>query len=280
MQARIYTSLMAGVSDDHALSFTLPVVDLISREINYPINFEIAKGETAKELFEFGQAMDRGDFHLSIVWGLEYGWLRDRFPRLKPMAVTRHQTDSLRSQLMVHPDRDADDLAALKNSRLATYRRVPLMDRIYLATQVEKTGETVESYFREIREFDTAKEAIWAVRDHQFDCVIVNTMLYNRHIANRPMLKMRAVVLSEPFPQAVLIGRPDRVDALRAGLWRATQQSLERINESPEGRQGLEFWRQERFIVPAPAQFEPLVAERVAEYPFTVLAKLERAGRP
>jgi ABC-type phosphate/phosphonate transport system substrate-binding protein len=271
---------MAGVSDKHAIGFTLPVVNLISREIDYPISFKIAHGESAKDLFQFGEQMDSGKVHLAIIWGLEYGWLRERFPRLRPMAVTRHQTESLQSQLMVHPENAANELADLRGAKLATYRRVPLMDRVYLMTEVEKMGQTVPKYFGKITKYPTARDAIWAVLDKKADCVVVNRMVYGRHIANRPKLKMRDILLSAPFPQAVLVGRPDRVDGLRSGLWRATEESLHRINDSPEGRQGLEFWRQERFISPKEDNFEKMVNERVAEYPVTVLKRLVPIARP
>jgi hypothetical protein len=280
MQVRIYSSLMAGVSDHHALAFTRPVVDLISRELDYPLYFDIAKGETAEELFRFGQQIEDGKIHVGIVWGLEFGWLRARFPRFKPMAVTRHQTDSLRSQLMVHPERGVGDLAGLQGARLATYRRIPLMDRLYLVKLVEKSGDTPATYFGQITKYQTAKDAIRALHAGQADCVMINTMVYHRHIANRPKLKMKGVVVSAPFPQAVLMGRPERVNALRAGLWRETQDCLQRVEDTPEGRQGLDFWRQERFILPDEDNFDQLVRERLSEYPITVLAQVGQDAPP
>ena len=88
---------------------------------------------------------------------------------------------------MVRPDSKADGLDGLKNTRLATYRRTPLMDRVYLNTLLEANGQQLDTYFRQIKQFDTAKDAIRAVLNHEFDCVMINTMVYNRHIANRPM---------------------------------------------------------------------------------------------
>jgi ABC-type phosphate/phosphonate transport system substrate-binding protein len=280
LQVRIYSSLLAGVSDKHALAFTRPVVDLISRDLDYPLYFDIAKGETAEDLFRFGQQIEDGEVHVGIVWGLEYGWLQERFPRFKPMAVTRHRTDSLRSQLMVHPDNEVTDIAGLKGKQLATYRRIPLMDRMYLTELIAGSGHTLKTYFGKITEYPTAKDAIIAVHNDKADCVMINTMVYHRHIANRPKLKMKEVALSDPFPQAVLMGRPDRVDALRAGLWPALQECLERVDDTPEGRQGLDFWRQENFILPDEKEFGRLVRDRVSEYPITALERVVLGGRP
>jgi ABC-type phosphate/phosphonate transport system substrate-binding protein len=271
---------MAGVSDKHALAFTRPVVDLIARDLDYPLYFDIAPGQTADDLFRLGQQIEDGKIHIAIVWGLEYGWLRERFPRFRPMAVTRHETDSLRSQLMVRPGEGVGDFAGLQGKRLATYRRTPLMDRMYLDRLVESNGKTLATYFSKIIPFPTAKDAICAVLNDKADCVMINTMVYQRHIANRPKLKTQEVVISPPFPQAVLMGRPDRVDGLRDGLWLQLQQCLQRVDDTPEGRQGLDFWKQESFILPAEDNFEQLVRQRLAEYPVTVMKSLGPVERP
>ena len=84
--------------------------------------------------------------------------------------------------------------------------------------------------------------------------------------------------LPPPEP-AVLVGRPERLNALRPGLWLETRDCLQRVEDTPEGRQGLDFWRQERFILPEEENFERLVRERISEYPITALAKVARGRR-
>jgi ABC-type phosphate/phosphonate transport system substrate-binding protein len=279
LQVRIYASLMAGISDHHARAFTRPIIDLVSREMQYPMQFDIAEGATAEDLWEFGQQIEDGEIHVGIIWGVEYGWLRKRFPRIKPMVVTRHSTSHLKSQLMVHPDSEATDLAGVRGQRLATYSRMPLMDELFLSKAVEDGGGTWRQFFPEVVEHKTAIDAILAVRGREADCVMVNTTLYQRHIANRPKLELKAVALSAPFPQAVLVGRPERVNALRPGLWLETRDCLRDVEDTPEGRQSLDFWRQERFILPGADNFEQLVQARIAQYPVTALAKVARDRR-
>jgi ABC-type phosphate/phosphonate transport system substrate-binding protein len=279
MQVRIYASLMAGISDHHARAFTQPVIDLVSRELRYPLHFDIADGETAEDLWKFGQQIEEGEIHVGIIWGVEYGWLRRRFPRIKPMVVTRHSATHLKSQLMVHPNSKATKLAEVKGQRLATYRRMPLMDELFLSKAVEDLQNPLRAFFPAIVEHQTAIDAIRAVHTSKADCVMVNTTLYQRHIANRPKLDMKVVAISAPFPQAVLVGRPDRVNALRPGLWLQTRDCLQEVEDTPEGRQGLDFWRQERFILPEEDDFEQLVRARIAQYPVTALAKVVRDRR-
>ena len=279
MQVRIYASLMAGISDHHARAFTRPIIDLVAREIEYPLNFDIAQGATPEDLWNFGQQIEDGKIHVGIVWGVEYGWLRKRFPRMKPMVVTRHATAHLKSQLMVHPDSKATDLAGVRGQRLATYQRMPLMDELFLSKTVEDRGVRLPQFFATIKQHKTALDAICAVHSGEADCVMINTTLYQRHIANRPKLELRAVALSDPFPQAVLVGRPERVNALRPGLWLETRECLQDVEDTPEGRQGLDFWRQERFILPEADNFEQLVRARIAQYPVTALAQVAQDRR-
>jgi ABC-type phosphate/phosphonate transport system substrate-binding protein len=195
------------------------------------------------------------------------------------MVVTRHSTSHLKSQLMVHPDSKATDLAGVRGQRLATYQRMPLMDELFLSKAVADRGSTLRAYFPTIVEYKTALEAILAVHGGDADCVMVNTTLYQRHMANRPKLEMKVVALSAPFPQAVLVGRPERVNAMRPGLWQETRACLQDVEDTPEGKQGLDFWRQERFILPEADNFEQLVRARIEEYPVTALERVARDRR-
>jgi ABC-type phosphate/phosphonate transport system substrate-binding protein len=258
----------------------VPLATLISREIKYPISFNLVRGESADDLFELGKQIDEGAVHIAIVWGMEYGWLRQRYPRIEPMAVTRHHTESLRSQLMVHPDCALVGFEDLEGAKLATYKRMPLMDQAYLCRLAKNQEKAVRSYFSKIIQCPTARDAIVAVREQQADCVMINTMVYNRHIADRPELKLRDAALSPPFPQTVLVGRPDRIDSLRPGLWKDAQDCLETVHRTAEGRQCMLFWRQERFIRPDADQFEQLVRMRVGQFPITGLKPLEPTDPP
>ena len=44
LKVHLYSSLVVGVSDKHALAFTQPLIDLLQEQVQYPLEFGLAKG--------------------------------------------------------------------------------------------------------------------------------------------------------------------------------------------------------------------------------------------
>lgn len=256
------------------------MIDLLARQIHHPVNFDLVKGETAQDLYDFGKAIHGGTCHIAVIWGLEYGWLRRRFPQIEPMLVTMQPEQAFRSQIMVRQGFAADDFSDLKGTRLGTYRRMPLMDRFFLRRLTQQQGQTLDAFFGQVKEYPTAEAAVLALHNKQADSIALNIPVYSRHIANRPKLQMRSVAVSGPFPEPVLVGRPDLVNALRPGLWAEARGKLEQIHQTAEGRQCLDFWREEQFVRPSETAFERMLRERLDEYPITMLQQSAPTDQP
>jgi ABC-type phosphate/phosphonate transport system substrate-binding protein len=254
------------------------MLDLLEDQLGCVIDFDLTKGDTADDLLRFGKEINDGTVHLGVIWGLEYGWLRARWPDLRPMAVSVQRKLAYESRVMVRQGFDARTLVDLKGKRLATYWGASLMDRMYLNKLLKDNKETVKSFFKEVKNYPTVKSAILAVRNNDADCLVVNMVAYARHVTTGPKLKLDYLLPSEPFPDVVIIGRPDRLDSLRPALWRNLQTSLERIHRTAEGRQCVDFWMVEQFSRPGKT-FEQLVRERLRDYPITALARLAPAGQ-
>lgn len=278
IKVRLYSSVAPGISDKHARAYTRPMLDLLEDQLGCVIDFDLTKGDTADDLLRFGKEINDGTVHLGVIWGLEYGWLRARWPDLRPMAVSVQRKLAYESRVMVRQGFDARTLVDLKGKRLATYWGASLMDRMYLNKLLKDNKETVKSFFKEVKNYPTVKSAILAVRNNDADCLVVNMVAYARHVTTGPKLKLDYLLPSEPFPDVVIIGRPDRLDSLRPALWRNLQTSLERIHRTAEGRQCVDFWMVEQFSRPGKT-FEQLVRERLRDYPITALARLAPAGQ-
>src|SRR5690242_2070844 len=89
IQVRLYGSVTTGVSNKRARVATRPMIDLILERAGYKgkANLDVEKADNPGDLMAFGKRLDEGQMHLGVVWGIEYGWLRQSFPELKPLAV-------------------------------------------------------------------------------------------------------------------------------------------------------------------------------------------------
>ena len=248
------------------------MVQLLTRQVGYPIEVEIVRGETAADLLRFGAQLDQGTYHVAAVWGLEYGWLRQQYGDLRALALMRQQDAQYYCQIMVRRGAGLNDFAQLKGKHLANYPRMTLMQTVFLQKLLEQQDSSVDAFFGQTTQFPTVTSAINKVHKGIADCVVVDTILYSRHIANQPNINLAVIQPVQPMPQSVLIGRRDRTESLRAGLWQDVQEKLSQIHTTPQGRQCVDFWRIERFTLPND-QYEQLVTKCVREFPITILER-------
>ncbi|HWB13944.1 MAG TPA: PhnD/SsuA/transferrin family substrate-binding protein [Gemmataceae bacterium] len=175
--------------------------------------------------------------------------------------------------MMVAHGFDGDRLDDLRGKTLATYPRVPLMEKLFLTQVLAQRNQTPRDFFGEIKECKNVRDAIVAVNRRKADCVLVNAIAYSRQVANQPGITLRPLVTSGAFAAPVIVGRPSTIDSLRAGLWHRIQEETLRLHRTPEGKQCMHFWRLSRFGKPNRA-FDSLVQKNAAEYPINVLLRL------
>lgn len=99
VKLRDYPSIVTGISESQARAATKPAVEIIGRLVGYPTEIDIEpkdseRADEAHALLEFGRKLDTGEIHLGVMWGIEFGWLQQKYPRLKPLpfvsiALTR-----------------------------------------------------------------------------------------------------------------------------------------------------------------------------------------------
>ena len=259
-------------------------MEILSRKIDYQCDFGLANGEGADELIQFGQELNDGRIHLGCIWGLEYGWLHQEYPQLEMMVtasqgVGSQMKSSWPARLMCREDFQGG-FGALKGKTLASYKRLPLMNQLFLKSRLEQHGyRTNESFFRAVKPCRTLKQAIIAVRDKEADCVVVDAGTYVRHITSHPSIRLETLEISEPFPDPVIVGRPDLVEQLRVGLWQTTRDELETIHRTAEGKQCCMFWQMDAFVNPTP-HFHEVIRQRVLEYPLSALRGPALYDRP
>jgi ABC-type phosphate/phosphonate transport system substrate-binding protein len=278
LRARLYGSLTRGVSASRAKAVTRPMVNLLARRVRYPIeNFDIEPGDSAKDLLALGRKLQDGTYHLAIVWGIEFGWLRQRYPGLRAMALASSGNNApWRSQLIARRKDRPRNLAALKGKRLARIRGAALMDQLFLEDMLRKAGQQPQGFFQHGPPLPNVKEALLAVKNGQADCVMVNLTDFARFTSLQPKLAQALVEVerSDPYPAPVLMGNYRNVERLKPGLWKKFQDEVVRIHATHEGKQIVRFWRLDSFIRPGRA-FDALVQKTAQRFPLEKLANQE-----
>lgn len=282
LQVRIYSSLTPGINEPEARAVTRPVLNHVGKRVRVPFEHDIYKGTTSEDLFEFGKKLEDGTYHFGVVWGLEYGWLAERYKKLKINCVA-HAAEleyPARTLLLVRRGMENSSLADLKGKRLAIYKTTPLMERVFLRKMLEDAGLRPQGYFQETENYEILRDAVAAVRQKQADCVILNATTYNRLQTAYPGLAAALAPLkvkSEVYPMPVVIGSPEVVNGLRQesrSLWLHIQKELVDMHTTPEGEDCVRFWRFQHFSVPD-ATYQQQVDRLVEKVPVRRLLSVE-----
>jgi ABC-type phosphate/phosphonate transport system substrate-binding protein len=217
------------------------------------MHLEVEKGTTAKDLLAFGKKLNAGTYHFGVLWGVEYGWLKKKYPNLEVLAVIT-PTNSMvkvRSQLRVRKQKADADLKNLKGLRLARYKGAPLMDQAALEKMLREKELDPKGFFHELdKPFATIKDAVQAVRAGKADCVMINAVAYNRLKTDLKNLDEDLVGVEEsskPFPLSVVIGSRK---TMKSTVWTKVQDELLAIDKKPEGKTAVSFWRVDSFAKP------------------------------
>jgi ABC-type phosphate/phosphonate transport system substrate-binding protein len=272
IEIRIYSSVFGGgaASDSQVRATMQPTIELMASKIDHPSRIDLEKGTGPDGLLTLGAKVNDGTYHLATVWGLEYGWLRAKYPDLTVMAVVSNGNDApWRSQLMVRRQ-DRVPIAKLKGKKLAHIKGAPMMDRLFLEEMVRQAGQDPKGFFQLLNKpHSNYREALLAVKNGQADCVMIDVAAYSKFEYLYPNVMrnfLTDAAQSAPYPAPVIIGRQKHLEKLKPGLWQKTQEVVLRIHDTEEGKQCMRFWRFERFIRPD-RQFLDKAEECARKYP-------------
>jgi ABC-type phosphate/phosphonate transport system substrate-binding protein len=278
VKVRIYGSILPGYSRSDAKAFSEPMMKLIGRNLGLAPELEIADGTTPDDLFAFGKKLQDGEYHLGAIWGAEYGWLREKYPGLKPNSVATVSSSDLpdHTLLMVHKNSRCKTVADLKGKRLAVSKDMPLMDRVSLQAIIRDAKLEPKGFFVRGESLGNVRLAAAAVRNGKADCVAMATSIYFRLKELQPTLASDLIELkSGPvYPAVALVGSPEVLERIRKKLWDDLQGQFLTIQNSPEGKDCINYWRLQTFVAPDQA-YKDKVDATSRRFPVEVLLNLD-----
>lgn len=294
LEVRMFPSVVPGISRSHALAFTEPLLEDISSRLDIKIEFDLEdpeRGKSIDDLRAFANKLNSGQYHIGVLWGLEYGWIQEQFQELDLdyLVIVKNGDQALwRSQLLVaateiekfEPLSEHQKLNRLKNRKLMWTKRQPLMDCVFLHKLLRDNGKVLvgkkaetpkpEEFFQ-VEACDTIVDAAVAVKEGNAYCMITSIVHFDRLLATQPTVanSLNSILVSDGYPPPLLVGNPGRINQLRPELWKRLREELRTMHRRPGGKEFISFWRMEAFEFPH--DFQPQIRSAAKLFPVELL---------
>jgi ABC-type phosphate/phosphonate transport system substrate-binding protein len=220
---------------------------------------------TVAGIDQLGQQLMEGKTHLGVLHGVEYGWLREHYPQVKPLVIVVNERRHLEAFLIVPRDSEVAGFADLKGKTVALARFSREHCHLFLEHGCQQCGTAPPQFFAKITTPGDAEDALDHVVRGTVAATIVDGITLDYYRRQKPgcFAKLKTAVRSEQFPAAAIVYRPASLDEatsqrVRDGLLQAAQ--------SAGGRQLLKMCRMTGFE-PVPAEYGEMLDQIVKAYP-------------
>jgi ABC-type phosphate/phosphonate transport system substrate-binding protein len=217
------------------------------------------------ECRNLGRQLQDDKFQLAVFHGVEFAWVRQKHPELKPLVVAIRDGQPLHACLVVSSESKAVCVKDLQGKSLAMCRQCREHCRLFLERRCEACGKCPQQFFAKITTPTDAEDAIDDVVDGEVDAALVDGAALERYqrVKCDRFAKLKTAVKSEPFPPAVVAYKPG---VLSDETLKRFRNGLITANQNPKGKQLLNMCRINCFEA-VPANYEELLVNIAKAYP-------------
>jgi ABC-type phosphate/phosphonate transport system substrate-binding protein len=214
---------------------------------------------------DLAERLAKGQLHLGVFEGYEFGWARAKYPGLRPLAVAVNVDRYPVACVVVRRDHRATDFAGLQGGSLSLPGAGPYYLRLFVERQSEARGKSIEAFFSRLTSRSNAEDALDDVVDGVVQATVVDRAALNAYRRRKPgrFNKLKVLVRSRPFPPAVVAYYGKGLDA---PYRRQFLQGLLGAGRKEKGRMMLTLFRVTGFQT-VPADFEMVLARTRKAYP-------------
>jgi phosphonate transport system substrate-binding protein len=260
VQMGMIQSLFRGSETGALLAQTSPLGDMLLSQSDM-------KGQVSvvTDPDELVQQVQKGDLHIAVIHGIEYAWVRDKYPDVKPLVLAVNRDVQLKALILVREDSKIQSLADLHGKPFSFHRRAFNHVYLYLHHAIQEAGFEPTAYFAPSPTPANNDQAIESVIDGTTDGTIIDAVSWSVYCQRKPgrAKRLRAIQESGWFPTATVIYNAKNCDPK---LMDKVREALLNSNKNMLGRQMLTLWRLTQFSE-IPKEYEPLLASSVKAYP-------------
>jgi ABC-type phosphate/phosphonate transport system substrate-binding protein len=206
--------------------------------------------------------MAKGQLHLGAFQGYEFAWAQEKYPQLKPLALTVNAYTYPVGFVVTQKTNPAKDLAGLKGKTFA----IPTSGQRFLRLFLEKqAGAKPEAFFSKVTTPENIEDALDDVVDGDVTAMVVDLAALKTFERRKPARykKLKEVAKSQPFPPPLVAYYGTVLDGSTREQFR---NGLLNARRKEKGKQMLTLFRLTDFAVPPP-DLPKVLAETRKTYP-------------
>jgi ABC-type phosphate/phosphonate transport system substrate-binding protein len=218
-----------------------------------------------KDWQELAQKMSKGQLDVGVYQGFEFAYAKEKYPDLKPLAVTVNVYVYPVAHVVTRKDAKATDFAGLQGKSLAMVADAPAFLKLFVERQSEAAGKRLEAFFSKTVSGENYEDTLDDVVDGVADAAVVDRAALEAYKRRKPgrFNRLRPVAQSKPFPPAVVACYGNFVDEATRNNFR---DGLLNAANKEKGQTMLTLFRLTSFQTPPP-DFDKVLAETRAAYP-------------
>jgi ABC-type phosphate/phosphonate transport system substrate-binding protein len=217
------------------------------------------------EARSLGRQLQDDKFQLAVFHGVEFAWVRQKHPELKPLVIAVRDGRPMYACLVVAHDSKVSALADLQGKSVALNRQNREHCRLFIERRCEACGKCCQEFFSKVTTPADAEDALDDVVDGVVDAALVDGAAFDRYkrVKADRFANLKLAVRSEPFPNAVVAYKPgvlsdETLQRFRNGLITA--------NQNAKGKQLLNMCRITCFEA-VPRDYEQMLVNIAKAYP-------------
>jgi ABC-type phosphate/phosphonate transport system substrate-binding protein len=212
------------------------------------------------DALEATKKMEQGQWHMTVMQGIEFAWAQSRDPKLQPLMVAVYKQKTTRAQLVTKKDSAVKGFADLKGKAVLVLTK----EHSRLFADKETQGNAKDFFGKVVTEsnVETALDAV--LLDKVVAAVVdTNGMETYKEIFPGRYNRLKVIAESDPFPAGVIVYRQGMLgekilNSFRTGMLKA--------NQSSQGRETMAMFRITAFE-PVPSDYAQIVSSILKAYP-------------
>ena len=219
----------------------------------------------AGEAYELAQHLKADKFQLGIFQGVEYAWVQQELPELKPLTIAINKRRHLQACLVARADSEVKTFDDLRQKSVALPRHSREHCHLFLARCCREQGQDAKHYFSLLATPAGVEPALDDVVRGKVQAAVVDAVGLESYKHEKPgcFERLKTIKLSEAFPAAVIVYYRGHLGAATLDKFK---DGMARANDSGVGRQLLAAVRWTGFE-PVPGDYQKTLTDILKVYP-------------